>query len=208
MAAKLIYLFSRLSLMKIECPRCFIACCIMLYGMLAGFPLTAAGGEPLRAQANRIAKDQRHFEHADGTPFFWLGDTWYWTTWQEGMNYAGSTQLGLGKKLLEKYPWWRFEPHPKWVDAGCHAAGIHGEVRFIYLPRRNIYNWDGPTVRNLEPDVAWHAYYFDPAPGRQFDQGVLKARAQAGDTTAQPVEFKKNVPSPQDWVLVLERVKP
>ncbi|MEI6655177.1 MAG: DUF4038 domain-containing protein [Verrucomicrobiota bacterium] len=136
------------------------------------------------------------------------GQPYDWTTWKEGMNYAGSTQLGLGKKLLEKYPWWRFEPHPEWVDAGGYAAGIPGEVRIIYLPRRNIYNWDGPTVKNLEPDVDWHAYYFDPATGRQFDQGVLKARAQAGDATAQAVEFKKNVPSPQDWVLVLERVKP
>jgi hypothetical protein len=25
----------------------------------------------------RVAQDQRHFEHADGTPFFWLGDTWW-----------------------------------------------------------------------------------------------------------------------------------
>src|SRR5205823_3739392 len=23
----------------------------------------------------RVARDQRHFEHADGTPFFWLADT-------------------------------------------------------------------------------------------------------------------------------------
>lgn len=25
----------------------------------------------------RIADDRRHFAHADGTPFFWLGDTWW-----------------------------------------------------------------------------------------------------------------------------------
>ena len=25
----------------------------------------------------RVAADQRHFEHADGTPFLWLGDTWW-----------------------------------------------------------------------------------------------------------------------------------
>lgn len=25
----------------------------------------------------RIAADRRHFMHADGTPFFWLGDTWW-----------------------------------------------------------------------------------------------------------------------------------
>jgi hypothetical protein len=130
------------------------------------------------------------------------------TTWKEGMNFPGSTQLGLGKRLLEQYPWWRFEPHPEWVEDGCFAAGIPGEVRFIYLPRRNVYNWSGPTVKNLEPDVNWHAYYFDPATGRRFDQGVIKAVAKAGDKTAAPVGFKKNVPSPQDWVLVLERVKP
>jgi hypothetical protein len=25
----------------------------------------------------RVAASHRHFEHADGTPFFWLGDTWW-----------------------------------------------------------------------------------------------------------------------------------
>src|SRR5579862_3615151 len=25
----------------------------------------------------RVSADRRHFEHADGTPFFWLGDTWW-----------------------------------------------------------------------------------------------------------------------------------
>jgi hypothetical protein len=25
----------------------------------------------------RVAKDLRHFEYTDGTPFFWLGDTWW-----------------------------------------------------------------------------------------------------------------------------------
>jgi hypothetical protein len=130
-----------------------------------------------------------------------------WTTWKEGMVYPGATQLGLGKKLLEKYPWSRFEPHPEWVEEGCFAAGIPGEVRIIYLPRRNIYNWDGPAVKNLEPDVDWHVYYFDPATGRTFDQGRIKASAKADDKTAKPVEFKKNVPSPQDWVLVFERMK-
>src|SRR5581483_8883700 len=25
----------------------------------------------------RVAADKKHFEHADGTPFLWLGDGWY-----------------------------------------------------------------------------------------------------------------------------------
>ena len=135
------------------------------------------------------------------------GQVYDWTTWKEGLNYPGSTQLGIGKKLLEKYPWWRFEPNPDWAP-GCYAAGIPDAVRFVYLPRRNIYNWNGPEVKNLEPDVDWHVYYFDPATGRKFDQGTIKASAKAGDTTAKPVSFRKNVPAPQDWVLVLERVNP
>ena len=136
----------------------------------------------------------------------WGRQPYDWTTWKEGMNYPGATHLGIGRKLLEQYPWAKFEPHPEWAP-GCYAAGIAGEFRFIYLPRRNIYNWDGPEVRDLEPDVDWHVYYFDPATGRKFDQGVIKATAKVGYASAKPVSFKKNVPSPQDWVLVLENNK-
>jgi hypothetical protein len=36
------------------------------------------GDNPLfRHGPIRVAGNQRHFEHADGTPFFWLGDTWW-----------------------------------------------------------------------------------------------------------------------------------
>jgi len=95
------------------------------------------------------------------------------TTWKEGMHFPGSTQLGLGKKLVERYPWARFEPHPEWVEAGCFAAGIPGEVRFIYLPRRNVYNWTGLVVKQLERDVPYHAFYFDPVNGKRYDLGTV-----------------------------------
>ena len=36
------------------------------------------GANPLyRHGPIRVARDRRHFEHADGTPFFWLADTWW-----------------------------------------------------------------------------------------------------------------------------------
>ncbi|WP_236965638.1 apiosidase-like domain-containing protein [Hydrogenophaga sp. SL48] len=36
------------------------------------------GDNPLyRHGGIRVAEDRRHFCHADGTPFFWLGDTWW-----------------------------------------------------------------------------------------------------------------------------------
>ena len=44
----------------------------------------------------------------------------------------GSAQLGLAKRLLERYEWWRFEPHPEWAEphwtkenySAPYAAGI------------------------------------------------------------------------------------
>jgi len=125
----------------------------------------------------------------------WDRQPYDWTTWKEGMKYPGSTQLGLGKKLLEQYPWARFEPHPEWAP-GCFAAGIPGGMRFIYLPRRGIYDWSGITVNDLVPGVPYTAFYFDPATGRRFDQGVVTTTSGSWNTP--------NVPSPQDWVLVMQ----
>jgi hypothetical protein len=100
-----------------------------------------------------------------------LASVYDWTTWQEGMNFPGSTQLGKGKKLLEQYPWWRFEQHPEWAPADAFAAGVPSEVRFIYIPKRGVYDWGGPIIHALERDVPYRAFYFDPASGRQFDVG-------------------------------------
>jgi len=134
------------------------------------------------------------------------------TTWREAMHFAGAAQLGLAKSLLEEYPWQRFEPHPEWVGKGNpkkrpaaydgfasearFAAGIPGEVMVIYQPKRNIYVWDGITVQNIEPG-AYSVLLFDPVSGRRFDHGVVNI---SGTWTS------PNVPSPQDWVMVLERV--
>jgi hypothetical protein len=113
------------------------------------------------------------------------------------MNYPGSTQLGLGKKLLERYSWSRFEVHPEWAEQDCFAAGIPREVRIIYQPKRKIYDWKGTIVKGLEPDVRYTAYYFDPVTGRRFEQGTVNAPSG---------EYKSpRLPSPQDWVLVLEK---
>ncbi len=127
----------------------------------------------------------------------WKHQPYDLTTWREGMHFQGSKQLGLSKALLEKYPWQRFEPHPDWVDKECFAAGIPGELRFIYQPKRGIYKWDGITVKNLKPGT-WSAFYFDPASSQQLDLGVVRASG----TWKSP-----NVPSPRDWVLVMQAQK-
>ena len=122
------------------------------------------------------------------------GQPYDWTTWAVGMNYPGSTQLGLCKKLLEIYPWYQFQPHPEWTSSGF-AAGISTGVRFIYIPNRGIYNWSGITVNNLLPGVPYSAFFFDPASGRRFDQGLVTTTGSWNTPS---------IPSPQDWVLVMQ----
>jgi Protein of unknown function (DUF4038)/Domain of unknown function (DUF5060) len=96
------------------------------------------------------------------------------TTWREGMELPGSRQLGFGKRLLEAYPWSRFESRPDWAEDGVFAAGIPGEIRVLYQPRRGVYDWGGIVVKGLEPDVSYRAFYFDPIRGRRHEAGAFR----------------------------------
>ena len=127
------------------------------------------------------------------------GHEYDFTTWKEGMAFPGATQVGIGKRLLEKYPWHRFEPHPEWAGDGNFAAGIPGEIIVVYRPKRGLYDWSGIRVKGLSAGSEYSAFFFDPATGRRFDRGTV--------TGAEDGWKFPNVPSPQDWVLVLERSK-
>ncbi len=51
----------------------------------------------LRHGMLRVSTDKRHFEHADGTPFFWLGDTW-WTGLSDRLSWDGFQRLVANRK--------------------------------------------------------------------------------------------------------------
>jgi hypothetical protein len=146
-------------------------------------------------------------------------------TWEEGMSFPGSYQVGLGAKLLRQFHWWRFAPHPEWVaprgttlleprrDAhgtnlaaarlsetpghqidfsedhfpggewsarggsfrAPYAAGIPGEVRFIYLPPQRAAIWPTQiTVLGLEKGVRYSAYWWKPDLGMSVDLGTVE----------------------------------
>jgi len=130
------------------------------------------------------------------------GRTWGNVPWDVAAELPGSRHIGLGKSLLMKYPWWRFEPHPEWVDLHSthdnyeqpYAAGIPGEVRMIFIPPA----WNPPTVKNLESGVAYQAFYFDPASGNQHYLGAVTPDS----TGAWPAPL---TPTFADWVLVLDK---
>jgi hypothetical protein len=130
------------------------------------------------------------------------GRSWGDRPWDEAMQLPGSRQLGLAKAFLAQYEWWRFEPHPEWVEPHRNekdymlpfAAGIPEKVRMMFLPTR----WDPPKLKLLEPGRTYRASLFDPRNGQRRSLGEA-AGDGAGDWQV-PV-----LPTVADWVLVLER---
>lgn len=127
------------------------------------------------------------------------------TPWDEAMHLPGSRQLGLGRRLLERYRWWLMEPHPEWTMPQFgernymlpYAAGIPEKLRIIYIPQR-IYDWTGPLLKYLEDGVFYRAYYFNPLNGDEYPLSTITADDK--NTWQAP-----DVPLCQDWVLVLEK---
>ena len=134
------------------------------------------------------------------------GASWGDTPWTEAYRLPGSRQVGIGKRLLERYEWWRFESHPEWLEphatvdqdpSGNYAAGIPGQVRILYF-FRPLAPWSGlPRVKCLEAGLTYRAFWFDPRTGAEHCLPAV--RGGEGDW---------QVPMPAtmaDWVLVLER---
>ena len=118
----------------------------------------------------------------------------------------GSTQLGLARQLLERYPWWQIEPHPEW--AAPHgspehielpfAAGIPGKLRLVYFYGPN-FPWDPPlVVEQLEPGLPYEAFFWDPRTGAEFPLGKIHVDAEGRWQI--PLQ-----PEMADWLLVMER---
>jgi hypothetical protein len=132
------------------------------------------------------------------------GGTWGNRPWNEAAALPGSTQLGLAKRLLERWDWWRLEPRPEWVEP-CgspehyewpFAASIPGQARLIYFYGPN-FPWALPFyVLGLEPGKSYPAFYWDPRTGEEYPLGSV----QAGDDGRWQMPPQ---PEMTDWLLVL-----
>jgi hypothetical protein len=131
------------------------------------------------------------------------GGTWGDVPWDVAAALPGSKHLAIAKAFLMRYDWWRFEPHPEWVDPhwtkdnyeSPYAAGIPGEVRVIFIPSPA---WHPPTVTSIEPGVSYHAFYFDPKSGKEHD--LAGVAPDSSGLWKPPM-----APTFADWVLVLEK---
>ena len=137
------------------------------------------------------------------------GGNWGSIPWEEVYRLPGSTQLGLAKGLLQRYAWWRFEPHQEWVKpAGGpqnlnapFAAGIPGEVRVIYFYSPTYQKpAEQNQVLNIEPGIRYKAFFWRPRDGEEYDLGIIKP--DASGTWEIPIQ-----PTLEDWVVVIESIR-
>jgi len=130
------------------------------------------------------------------------GGCWGGPPWDVAARLPGSEQLGVAKRLLSRYPWWRLEAHPEWTEPRWskenyelpYAAGISGELRIVFIP----VIFTRLKVKNLEPGVSYRASFFDPRTGDEHPIGDAAGNAQA--------EWEAPLlPTFEQWVLVMEK---
>ncbi len=150
-----------------------------------------SGGAGYTYGANGIWQLNRRDQAYGPSPH---GASWGETPWEDAYQLPGSKHVGIGKLLLTKYPWWKLEPHPEWVDGDLiFAAGIRGQLRIIYR-----FVSGSILVRNLEKGVTYAASWIDPKSGSYYRIGTVIPDEKRNWRTPNPHIF-------QDWVLVLER---
>ncbi len=138
------------------------------------------------------------------SPYHHVGVGYGVIPWNEAMNLPGSRQVGLGKKLFERFAWQDFTPHPEWAtyadgdspktEYGPFATGIPGKVRIVYVPESHPVK-----IQKLEPSAKYHAVAFDPTNGSTIEIGTVNADS--------PILKKPERITSDDWVVILKRTK-
>ena len=85
----------------------------------------------------RVAADQRHFEHADGTPFFWLGDTWWMglsrrLAWPQGFKQLTADRKRKGYNVVQLVAGLYPDMHP-FDPRGANEAGYPWEEGYAHI---------------------------------------------------------------------------
>jgi hypothetical protein len=106
-------------------------------------PMNGAAGHTYGAngiwQCNRPEQPHGNSPH---------GGTYGKIPWNEAMHLPGSQQVGLGKKLLEQYPWQRFQPHPEWAAFANGALLSLEGCKWIWFPEGNPAQ-DAPVAKRF-----------------------------------------------------------
>ena len=85
----------------------------------------------------RVAGDRRHFQHADGTPFFWLGDTW-WMGFTKRLGWPDDFQRLAADRVAKRFSVIQivaglYPDMPPLDERGANEAGVAWETDFARI---------------------------------------------------------------------------
>ncbi|HHY83525.1 MAG TPA: DUF4038 domain-containing protein [Clostridiales bacterium] len=132
--------------------------------------------------------------------------SWGEILWEDAYKFPGSSQVGYGRQLLEKYEWWKLEPRQDYVEPSAggdnyalpYAAEIPGKVQIYYFPGP-VHPWSPPIfIKGMQHGSKYNAYFYDPKSGRQYPLGEVEPGSDNRWKLPLP-------PVMHDWVLVLEK---
>ena len=100
----------------------------------------------------RVAADQRHFEHADGTPFFWLGDTWWMGLshrlhWPDEFQRLAADRKAKGFNVVQIVAGLYPDMHP-FDPRGANEAGFPWEKDYARM-RPEYFDAADQRLRHL-----------------------------------------------------------
>ncbi|MBN1422040.1 MAG: DUF4038 domain-containing protein, partial [Planctomycetes bacterium] len=117
--------------------------------------------------ANGIWQCNRREEPHGASPH---GGSYGTIPWDDAMNLPGSRQVGLGKKLLERFRWYGFAPHPEWAEyEASEETGLAG-CRWIWFP-------EGEPARNAPAEERRFRKAFSIPEGKTVVRASLLATA-------------------------------
>ena len=120
------------------------------------------------------------------------GRSWGDTPWSVAYRLPGSAQLGLGKALLTRYEWWRFEPHPEWAtwDGTALKPAVNPAVLGTSDGFRLIYRLDPLPIllHGLQPGRGYRLRHFDPVEAHEGMASTGTADAK-GEMRIPPPEY-------------------
>ncbi len=108
------------------------------------------------------------------------GQSWGEEIWRNSYQFRGSYQVGVGRKILEQFEWWKLEPHLEWIPPvateslrpfSAYAAGVPRRLRIVYF---SAVSGIDLVVKELEAGVEYDAHFITPSSGKRLPLGKIK----------------------------------
>lgn len=144
------------------------------------------------------------------------GMNWGNWTWKQGYQAPGSAQMGMGRKILDQFEWWRLQPAGDLVQNApisfqedfykIVGAYIPDELFIIYKNYPNLMvgvmqNSDDFCARvSLPKGQKYSVTFINPVDGREESGGI----AEADENGIWLIKQEPVVAS--EWVVVLKRI--